>query len=55
MIDMFIGVLIIAAILHFTKTTAGKQQKQKQKQKQKQLELIKAWIIIYATPLIIVV
>ncbi|MFQ0998976.1 hypothetical protein [Gilliamella sp. BG6] len=53
MIDMFIGVLIIAAILHFTKTTAGKQQKQKQKQKQ--LELIKAWIIIYATPLIIVV
>ncbi|MCO6549062.1 MAG: hypothetical protein J6580_00100 [Gilliamella sp.] len=53
MIDMFIGVLIIAAILHFTKTTAGKQKKQKQKQKQ--LELIKAWIIIYATPLIIVV
>lgn len=50
---MFIGVLIIAAILHFTKTTAGKQKKQKQKQKQ--LELIKAWIIIYATPLIIVV
>ena len=48
---MFIGVLIIAAILHFTKTTAGKQKKQKQKQ----LELIKAWIIIYATPLIIVV
>lgn len=46
---MFIGVLIIAAILHFTKTTAGKQKKQKQ------LELIKAWIIIYATPLIIVV
>ncbi|MFQ0971757.1 hypothetical protein [Gilliamella sp. BG1] len=53
MIDMFIGVLIIAAILHFTKTTAGKQKKQKQKQKQ--LKLIKAWIIIYATPLIIVV
>jgi hypothetical protein len=44
---MFIGVLIIAAILHFTKTTAGKQKKQ--------LKLINAWIIIYATPLIIVV